>query len=351
MKKIIFSILMTLMLTFNVSAQDMVPVFNMNNFSIGVNGGVQTNLRDWNWPQGAVAGLTFNHQLTPIIGLTGEVGTGINNRRNWYSGASHFHNGTAFDQLTVFFDGRVNLMNAIAGFTGKPRVCEVEPMLGIGYGHAFVAGPGDLNTILAKAGVNINFNINKHFAINLTPAVIWNLRKPHVLNTDFAVAQLTAGVTYHIAPYNGGMTERKVYTQTEWDMLNDEINALREANQTVVVEKEVVEVVRVDTVYVTVPTEEVVAFNVNSATLPVYVPALDAVAASVDENTMIYVTGYASEDGPAAYNEKLSLRRAMAVKTYLESKGVSSDNIVTEGKGETDQFGTRPYNRVVVVKF
>lgn len=351
MKKFIFSIIMTLMFAFGANAQDMIPVFNSNNFSIGVNGGVQTNLRDWNWPQGAVAGLTFNHQLTPIVGTTLEVGTGINNRRNWYSGASHIHNGVAFDQLTAFFDGRVNLMNAIAGYTGKSRVCEVEPMLGVGYGHAFTAGPGDLNTILGKAAVNVNFALNKHLTINVTPAVIWNLRKPHVLNTDYAVAQLTAGVTYNLFPYNGGKVERPVYTQTQWDMLNTEINALREAKQQVIVEKEVVEVVRVDTVYVNVPTEEIVAFGFNSTKLPAYVPALDAVASNVDANTVVYVTGYASEEGNATYNEKLSLRRSEAVKTYLVNKGVAADKIVTAGAGATTKFGDRPYNRIVVVKF
>lgn len=350
MKHFIFSIVMMVAFAFGMSAQDMVPVFNQNNFSIGVNGGVQTNLRDWNAPQGAVAGFTFNHQLTPIIGVTAEVGTGINNRRNWYSGARHIANGTAFDQLTVFFDGRVNLMNAIAGFNGSPRVCEVEPMLGIGYGHAFTAGPGDLNTILGKAAVNVNFNVNDRWTINVTPAVIWNLRKTHVLNTDYAVAQLTAGVTYHFVNYYGGQTERRVYTQTEWDALNAEVNALRAKSQEVVIKEVVKEVVRVDTVYVNNPTESVVAFKVNSATLPAYVPVLDAVAADVDAETVVYVTGYASVEGSEAYNKQLSERRANAVRNYLVNKGVNADKIVVAGEGATDKFGERQYNRVVVVK-
>ncbi|MEF8706093.1 MAG: OmpA family protein, partial [Candidatus Accumulibacter sp. UW27] len=35
-----------------------------------------------------------------------------------------------------------------------------------------------------------------------------------------------------------------------------------------------------------------------------------------------------------AYNQKLSERRAAAVKTYLVSKGIDANRVYTEGKGE-----------------
>jgi OOP family OmpA-OmpF porin len=38
--------------------------------------------------------------------------------------------------------------------------------------------------------------------------------------------------------------------------------------------------------------------------------------------------------GTDAYNDKLSLRRAEAVKAYLLSKGVEANRVYTEGKGE-----------------
>ena len=46
-------------------------------------------------------------------------------------------------------------------------------------------------------------------------------------------------------------------------------------------------------------------------------------------------TGHTDSTGPAAYNEKLSLRRAEAVKAYLVERGVPSNLIYVEGKGET----------------
>jgi OOP family OmpA-OmpF porin len=38
--------------------------------------------------------------------------------------------------------------------------------------------------------------------------------------------------------------------------------------------------------------------------------------------------------GTDAYNQKLSIRRAEAVKAYIVSKGVETNRVYTEGKGE-----------------
>ena len=48
----------------------------------------------------------------------------------------------------------------------------------------------------------------------------------------------------------------------------------------------------------------------------------------------IITTGHTDSIGTDAYNQRLSLRRANAVKAYLVSKGVAADRIVVEGKGE-----------------
>ena len=51
--------------------------------------------------------------------------------------------------------------------------------------------------------------------------------------------------------------------------------------------------------------------------------------------TSVIVSGHADRLGSAAYNQKLSERRAEAVKAYLVSKGVDANTIETFGYGKT----------------
>jgi OOP family OmpA-OmpF porin len=49
----------------------------------------------------------------------------------------------------------------------------------------------------------------------------------------------------------------------------------------------------------------------------------------------IFVTGHTDRIGSARYNQRLSERRANAVKDYLVSKDISAGRIEAEGKGDT----------------
>lgn len=63
---------------------------------------------------------------------------------------------------------------------------------------------------------------------------------------------------------------------------------------------------------------------------------LDQVADTVQSINLetLIATGHTDSIGAEAYNQKLSERRANAVKAYLVNKGVPADRIYTEGKGE-----------------
>jgi OOP family OmpA-OmpF porin len=74
-------------------------------------------------------------------------------------------------------------------------------------------------------------------------------------------------------------------------------------------------------------------------------------------NTEVMVTvGHTDSIGSDAYNQKLSQRRAEAVKAYIVSKGVEASRVYTEGKGESQPVADnktaagRAQNRRVTVE-
>lgn len=55
----------------------------------------------------------------------------------------------------------------------------------------------------------------------------------------------------------------------------------------------------------------------------------------IDAGGGIVLTGHTDRFGTNAYNQKLSERRATAVKEYLVAQGLPATSILAEGKGET----------------
>jgi OOP family OmpA-OmpF porin len=72
---------------------------------------------------------------------------------------------------------------------------------------------------------------------------------------------------------------------------------------------------------------------------------------------MVIATGHTDSVGTDAYNQKLSERRAAAVKDYLVTKGIPAAKITTIGKGESQPVATnktaegRQKNRRVDIEF
>ena len=72
---------------------------------------------------------------------------------------------------------------------------------------------------------------------------------------------------------------------------------------------------------------------------------------------MVIATGHTDSIGSDKYNQRLSERRAAAVKEYLVSKGIPASKITTIGKGESQPVATnktaegRQKNRRVDIEF
>lgn len=77
----------------------------------------------------------------------------------------------------------------------------------------------------------------------------------------------------------------------------------------------------------------------SSAKLQMPQPKLDEIAKALGQNSDIddvVITGYTDHIGSDKYNQKLSERRAAAVKEYLTGKGVAASRLKAVGKGEAD---------------
>src|SRR5450830_1799760 len=63
---------------------------------------------------------------------------------------------------------------------------------------------------------------------------------------------------------------------------------------------------------------------------------LDDMAAKLKEINLevVVAVGHTDSVGTDAYNQKLSIRRAEAVKAYLVTKGIEANRVYTEGKGK-----------------
>lgn len=84
-------------------------------------------------------------------------------------------------------------------------------------------------------------------------------------------------------------------------------------------------------------------FDFDSATLkPGGRNKLDDLASKLQsvKSADITITGYTDTIGSTAYNDRLSLRRAQAVRSYLIGKGLPSSHITATGKGMNDPIAS-----------
>ena len=368
MKKILL-ILTTLLMgaTSAVNAQTVESSRFFDNWSIGVKGGAVTPLNNatfWGDMRGVV-GLELRKNITPIWGL-GVEGQWSVNTSNW---KRFIHSTTAFDHQTVGVFGTINFNNVFAGYKGTPRLCEVELKAGTGWLHAYLNnhkeynetyGNAFTNSWYTKVGANVNFNLGKvkAWSLNIQPAFVYNMNYPGSTgyNINHGYFEILAGVTYHFKNHNGThsfvLCDKK-YTQSEWDALMAEVNALRnrkpEVVETVV---EVEKVVRIENKGI----ENVIGFKIGSAVVEeTEYASIENVAKWLQDNTgtKLYVIGVADKDtGTEAINNALSIERADNVKNILTNTfGIDSDRLFVHGEGDSIQpFSENNWNRAVYFK-
>ena len=256
-----------------------------------------------------------------------------------------------------------NLSNMLYGYNPE-RVWNFVPFLGGGINrncsdnnYAMNLSFGILNTFRVSNKVGINLELGWNYAEEDFDGIsagkgsrIWE-GKDNRLYAEVGLTFNLGKATWEKTP---DVDAIKALSQSQIDALNAQLNDANAENarlKNLLAEKKDEAPATVKN-YSNAPMS--VFFNINKATVAsrkdlVNVKGLADYAK--ENNANLVVTGYAdSATGSAAYNQKLSERRAETVANELVKMGVSRDQITTEGKGGVKDLSPVSYNRRATVK-
>ena len=371
----------------NASAQGTAITSNKagDNWYVGVNAGVATRVKEsfngagdgFFKSMAPTVGVRVGKNLTTVFGLAAEGNVFTQTNEKW----ANVSGKTFIEALNVNLLGTFNLNNLFAGYQGEPRAFEVIALGGFGWDHAFNhASKG--NALSSKAALDFAFNLGAAKAIQLyiEPSINYNLIQSggafndikYDLNRSYFA--IKAGLNYKFGNSNGthNFAKAQLRDQNEIDQLNAKINELRADNsakdgkiaagnrtiadlqaQLTACQNKPAPTAKVQVVKETTQLQPIVIFGVGKSTLDNAGYASCEMVAKYMRNhkdTKIIVKGYASPEGDAAKNQKLSEARANAVKNALVKRyKIAADRIEAQGLGATSDISEEnDFNRVAM---
>ncbi len=359
----------------SVNAQTVTESKTFDNFYIGINGGAQVKTTGESWMNNlnSNAGLRIGRWFTPVFGLAAEGNVYFNDHCKHYMPQSK----TLARYMNVGLIGTVNLSNWFAGYKGEPRLFEVVPVFGFGWGHTFGTEANDgkeLNALTSKAGIDFTFNLGKAKAwqVYVEPSMNWSLNgygyDGVAYDINQSAFQLNAGIVYKFKNSNGShnFTIAQLRDQNEIDGLNSQINSLRgdlndKDAQLSAKDKQIKDLQNAldecnkKPKYVKPATatnlQPTVLFRQGKAVVDKsQMPNIELIAQYMKnhQDAKVEIKGYASPEGNKDFNQALSQKRADAVKNVLVKKyKIAADRLTTKGMGATDKlFKQVEFNRV-----
>ena len=387
MKKL-FLMLAAGMMAASVNAQGTAITSNKfgDNWYVGANVGAATpqqKFGDKGFMKGFAPklGVRVGKNLTTVFGLAADADIFMLSKSD---SKSMMGNKTFLNSFNLSLLGTFNLNNLFAGYQGEPRSFEVIALGGFGWGHGF-GGADRANSLTSKAALDFAFNLGSAKAIQLyiEPALVYYLQRwENGVVTDGALQydsrkalfQLSAGVNYKFGNSNGthNFVKAQLRDQNEIDQLNAKINELRADNnakdgkiaagnrtiadlqaQLTACQNKPAPTAKVQVVKETTQLQPIVIFGVGKSTLDNAGYASCEMVAKYMRNhkdTKILVKGYASPEGDAAKNQKLSEARANSVKQALVKRyKIAADRIEAVGAGATSEISEEnDFNRVAM---
>ena len=355
----------------SVSAQTVTESKTFDNFYIGINGGAQVKTTNEAWMKNlnSNAGLRIGRWFTPVFGLAAESNVYFNDH------CSHFmpQSKTIARYMNTSLIATVNFSNWFAGYKGEPRTFEFVPVFGFGWGHTF-GTEENFNVLTSKAGIDFTFNLGskKAWQIYVEPSMNWALNgygyEGVAYDINKSAFQLNAGIVYKFKNSNGShnFTIAQLRDQSEIDGLNSQINNLRndlnnKDSQLSAKDKQIKDLQNAldecnkKPKYVKPATatnlQPTVLFQQGKSNVEKsQMPNIELIAQYMKNHpeANIEIKGYASPEGPKELNQKLSEKRADAVKNVLVKKyKIAANRLTTKGMGATDKlFKQVEFNRV-----
>lgn len=396
MKK--FFIIMALSIfAFTMNAQNETAVKTSKFFDdwyVGINGGpnvktthtvITANLSP-SW------GIRIGKNVTPVIGFAVE-GTAFNQVQPYT-----VENSKDINVSNVSLIGTFNASNFLFGYNGEPRVFEIVGIAGFGWMHTFnninehrtdfsifkaiqsypslyASGvgiqtviPNNSNILTSKLGFDLDINAgqSKQLQVFIEPSITYALN-PNSKNIKFNVnnsfISINVGLIYKFKNSHGthNFVVGRILDENAWYDMNTELNNLRSTNtnlsNTVDTQAKVIKDLTEQTNKVKnderIDIGNAIGFKINSSKVDkLQMSNLDLIAKTLqtNKNKKITVVGYADkETGTPAYNQKLSIERANAVKRILVALGADERQVITKGNGsEQTVFNQNEWNRAAI---
>lgn len=376
MKKQVLVIAVAAIAAQTMSAQTVEESKLTDNWYIGINGGVNaktshTSIFNNLNPS---AGLRIGRNITPVFGMAAEGEAYFDNK-----GSENRPLGTFVKGINVSLLGTTNFSNWFGGYPGSPRVFEVVGVYGLGWGHAFHTASVknvDENKLTSKFGIDFTFNLgaSRAWQIYVEPNITYGLNTGDKIqyNVNNSALGVLVGVNYKLGNSNGthNFKTAELRDQAEIDAMNMMINdlrvendakddAIRNGNRRISDLQSQLEAARNQKPTTTVVVNETnnvlqpsVIFRQGKSTIDAAQYASISMIATYMKNhkdANILIKGYASPEGNADFNQRLSEARANAVRDALVKRyKVSADRLTTQGMGTTDKlFDELDFNRVV----
>lgn len=366
MKKI-FTLFAGLMAAATLSAQTVLESKTFDNVYIGINGGLATKATGHAWlkDMNPNVGLRIGRNFTPVFGLAAESNV-------YFKNTNGHTTGTVVNGMNTSLLGTTNLTNLFGGYNGEPRLFELTALYGLGWGHVFGHPTKAYKTdmLTSKAALDFGFNLGqkKAWQLYIEPAMIWALNGNGYQGVKYDVNrasfQLNVGLVYKFKNSNGShnFVVAELRDQAEIDILNNKINDLRgelasKDDEIADMDRQIAELKQQladcqnQTTTACERLQPVVIFRQGKSTIDrAQYASIELIAKYMKDNqdAKVEIKGYASPEGSAKFNQKLSQARANAVKKALVKRyNISADRIEAKGMGATNKLSERvEFNRV-----